>query len=106
MYTAGGSDAGWASVAAQGNDLLSVTRPDAMMGFGITLALGLITATVAGQEYGQVAWARKRKDVSRTFLGAGPLFKPIPIATGILGLVRLGHSADPRTPGLRSLPIA
>jgi Na+/proline symporter len=99
MYTAGGSDAIWTSVAAQGNDLLSVTRPDAAMGFGITLALGLITATVAGQEYWQVAWALKRKDVSRTFLWAGALFYPIPICIGILGLVGLALHVNLATLG-------
>jgi urea-proton symporter len=99
LYTAGGSDAVWHSVAAQGHDLLSVTRPDAAMGFGITLALGLITATVAGQEYWQVAWALKRKDVSRTFLWAGALFYPIPICIGILGLVGLALHIDLKTLG-------
>jgi Na+/proline symporter len=99
LYTAGGSDAIWTSVAAQGDDLLSVTRPDAAMGFGITLALGLITATVAGQEYWQVAWALKRKDVSRTFLWAGALFYPIPICIGILGLVGLALHIDLATLG-------
>jgi Na+/proline symporter len=99
LYTAGGSESVWTSVAAQGNDLLSVTRPDAAMGFGITLALGLITATVAGQEYWQVAWALKRKDVSRTFLWAGALFYPIPICIGILGLVGLALHVDLATLG-------
>jgi Na+/proline symporter len=70
-----------------------------MMGFGITLALGLITATVAGQEYWQVAWALKRKDVSRTFLWAGALFYPIPICIGILGLVGLALHVDLATLG-------
>lgn len=94
LHQAGGADAIWSSVAAQGNDLLSVTRSDAATGFGITLALGLITATVAGQEYWQLAWGLKKKDVSRTFLWAGAWFYPIPICLGILGLVGLGLHVD------------
>jgi urea-proton symporter len=94
LHKAGGADAIWSSVAAQGDDLLRVTRSDAATGFGITLALGLITATVAGQEYWQLAWGLKKKDVSRTFLWAGAWFYPIPICLGILGLVGLGLHVD------------
>ena len=94
LHQAGGADSIWSSVAAQGNGLLSITRGDAASGFGITLALGLITATVAGQEYWQLAWGLKRRDVSRTFLWAGAWFYPIPICLGILGLVGLGLHVD------------
>jgi urea-proton symporter len=94
LYKAGGATAIWSSVAARGDDLLSVTRLDAATGFGITLALGLITATVAGQEYWQLAWGLKKKDVSRTFLWAGAWFYPIPICLGVLGLVGLGLHVD------------
>jgi Na+/proline symporter len=97
LYMAGGADSVWTSVAAQHNGLLSVTRPDAATGFGITLALGLITAAVAGQEFWQVAWALKRKDVSRTFLWAGALFYPIPICIGILGLIGIALHIDLNT---------
>ena len=48
--------------------------------------MGLLTATIAGQEFWQVAWALKKKDVSRTFLWAGAWFYPIPICLGLLGL--------------------
>jgi Na+/proline symporter len=96
---AGGAGAIWHSVAAQHNNLLTVTRGDAASGFGITLALGLITATVAGQEYWQVAWALKKRDVSRTFLWAGALFYPIPICIGILGLVGLALHVSLQTLG-------
>jgi urea-proton symporter len=99
LHKAGGATAIWNSVAAQGNRLLSVTRGDAASGFGITLALGLLTATVAGQEYWQLAWGLKKKDVSRTFLWAGAWFYPIPICIGILGLVGLGLHVDLRTLG-------
>jgi Na+/proline symporter len=94
LHKAGGATSIWTSVESQGNDLLSVTRLDAATGFGITLALGLITATVAGQEYWQLAWGLKKKDVSRTFLWAGAWFYPIPICLGILGLVGLGLNVD------------
>jgi Na+/proline symporter len=90
LYQAGGAHSIWRSVAAQGHGLLSVTRGDAASDFGITLALGLVTATVAGQEYWQLAWGLKKKDVSRTFLWAGAWFYPIPICIGLLGLVGLG----------------
>ena len=94
LHYAGGVDAVWHSVAAQGNGLLTVTRPDAAIGFGITLALGLLTATIAGQEFWQVAWALKKKDVSRTFLWAGAWFYPIPICLGLLGLIGLALHVD------------
>jgi urea-proton symporter len=94
LHYAGGVDAVWHSVAAQGNGLLTVTRPDAAIGFGITLALGLLTATIAGQEFWQVAWALKKKDVSRTFLWAGAWFYPIPICLGLLGFIGLALHVD------------
>jgi Na+/proline symporter len=97
LHKAGGVGPIWSSVAAQGNGLLSVTRTDAATGFGITLALGLVTATVAGQEYWQLAWGLKKKDVSRTFLWAGAWFYPIPICIGLLGLVGLGLHVDLKT---------
>jgi Na+/proline symporter len=90
LAKAGGAEPIWNSVASQGKGLLSVTRPDAASEFGITLALGLVTATIAGQEYWQLAWGLKKRDVSRTFLWAGAWFYPIPICIGILGLVGLG----------------
>lgn len=89
LHYAGGVGAVWHSVAEQGNGLLSVARPDAATGFGITLALGLLTATIAGQEFWQVAWALKKKDVSRSFFWAGAWFYPIPICLGLLGLIGL-----------------
>jgi Na+/proline symporter len=94
LHRAGGAHAIWNSVAAQGKGLLSVTRGDAASEFGITLALGLITATVAGQEYWQLAWGLRKKDVSRTFLWAGAWFYPIPICIGLLGLIGLGLHVD------------
>jgi len=57
LHQAGGADTAWNSVAAQGNDLLSVARADTPGAFGITLALGLLTATIAGQEFWQIAWS-------------------------------------------------
>ncbi|MBV9286293.1 MAG: sodium:solute symporter [Hyphomicrobiales bacterium] len=97
LHYAGGVDAVWHAVNDQGNALLSVTRPDAAMGFGITLALGLLTAAIAGQEFWQAAWALKKKDVSRTFLWAGAWFYPIPICLGLLGLVGLALHVDLNT---------
>jgi len=94
LHYAGGVGAVWHSVAAQGGDLLSVTRPDAATGFGVTLALGLLTATIAGQEFWQVAWALKKRDVSRSFFWAGSWFYPIPICLGLLGLIGLALHVD------------
>jgi Na+/proline symporter len=94
LHQAGGAGPIWGAVAGQGNDLLKVTRPDAAVGFGITLALGLFTATIAGQEFWQVAWGLKKKDVSRTFLWGGAWFYPIPICLGVLGLIGLALKVD------------
>jgi urea-proton symporter len=94
LHQAGGATAIWNAVAAKGNGYLSVTRPGAASDFGVTLALGLVTATVAGQEYWQLAWGLKKKNVSRTFLWAGAWFYPIPICIGILGLIGLGLNVD------------
>jgi urea-proton symporter len=94
LHQAGGANAIWSAVEAKGTGLLSVTRPDAATDFGITLALGLVTATVAGQEYWQLAWGLKKKDVSRTFLWAGAWFYPIPICIGLLGLIGIGLNVD------------
>ncbi len=83
----GGTQAVYDAVAKTGAQNLSVLRPDAAAGFGITLAFGLLAATVSDQTFWQKVWAIKSKDVGRTFLWAGALFYPIPICLGMLGLV-------------------
>jgi Na+/proline symporter len=83
----GGSQAVYDAVAKAGAQNPSVLRPDAAAGFGITLAFGLLAATVSDQTFWQKVWAIKSKDVGRTFLWAGALFYPIPICLGMLGLV-------------------
>lgn len=90
----GGATPVWNGVAAHGASYLSVTRPDVASGFGITLALGILTASLAGQEFWQVVWGLKKKEVSRTFLWAGAWFYPIPICFGALGLVALALNVD------------
>ncbi|MEM9152155.1 MAG: sodium:solute symporter [Cyanobacteria bacterium P01_F01_bin.3] len=84
----------WEAVAAKGPELLSVTRADVPAAFGITLALGLLTATLAGQSFWQVVWGLKAKEVGRSFLWAGAWFYPIPICLGILGLVGIALNVD------------
>lgn len=83
----GGSQAVFDAVGKAGAQNLSVLRPDAAAGFGITLAFGLLAATVSDQTFWQKVWAIKSKEVGRTFLWAGALFYPIPICLGMLGLV-------------------
>jgi urea-proton symporter len=83
----GGSQAVYDAVGKAGAQNLSVLRPDAAAGFGITLAFGLLAATVSDQTFWQKVWAIKSKEVGRTFLWAGALFYPIPICLGMLGLV-------------------
>lgn len=90
----GGPNVIWSTVAEQGPELLSVARADVPAIFGITLALGLLTATLAGQSFWQVVWGLKPKEVGRTFLWAGAWFYPIPICLGILGLVGLALNVD------------
>jgi len=90
----GGSAPVWEEVASRGQELLSVTRSDVPAAFGITLALGLLTATLAGQSFWQVVWGLKQKEVGRAFLWAGAWFYPIPICLGILGLVGIALNVD------------
>lgn len=70
---------------------LSIFEADAAAGFGITLAFGLLAATVADQTFWQKVWAIRPNQVGRTFLWAGALFYPIPICLGMLGLVGIGY---------------
>ena len=74
---------------------LTVLRPDAAAGFGITLAFGLLAATISDQTFWQKVWAIKSKDVPRTFFWAGALFYPIPICLGMLGLVGIAMGIKP-----------
>ena len=83
----GGATAVMGAVGAANPQNLSVLRADAAAGFGITLAFGLLAATVADQTFWQKAWSIRADHVNRTFLWAGALFYPIPIALGMLGLV-------------------
>jgi Na+/proline symporter len=86
-HVSGGATAVFAAADAADPRNLSVLRPDAAAGFGITLAFGLLAATVADQTFWQKVWAIKGPEVARTFFWAGSLFYPIPICLGMLGLV-------------------
>ena len=86
-HVPGGAAAVFAAADAADARNLSVLRPDAAAGFGITLAFGLLAATVADQTFWQKVWAIKGREVARTFFWAGALFYPIPICLGMLGLV-------------------
>lgn len=70
---------------------LSVLRADAAAGFGITLAFGLLAATVADQTFWQKAWSFRASEVNRSFLWGGAFFYPIPICLGMLGLVGIAY---------------
>ena len=83
----GGATAVFKAAGAADPRNLSVLRPDAAAGFGITLAFGLLAATVADQTFWQKVWAIKTPEVTRVFFWAGALFYPIPICLGMLGLV-------------------
>ena len=56
-HVQGGAPAVFDAVAAANPRNLSVLRPDAAAGFGITLAFGLLAATVADQTFWQKVWA-------------------------------------------------
>lgn len=91
---AGGAAAVWQTVSAQGHGLLGVTRSDAFGNFGVTFTLALITATIAGQEFWNVAWGLRDKELARSFFWGGALYYPIALAIGILGLVGLSIHVD------------
>jgi urea-proton symporter len=91
----GGAPAVFDAAAAADPRNLSVLRPDAAAGFGITLAFGLLAATVADQTFWQKVWAIRGPEVSRTFFWAGALFYPIPICLGMLGLVGIAFGLKP-----------
>ncbi len=78
---------------------LSVFRADAAAGFGITLAFGLLAATIADQTFWQKVWSIRSSQVSKTFLWAGALFYPIPIALGMIGLVGIAYGITPQDIG-------
>ncbi|MEP4377964.1 MAG: sodium:solute symporter [Alphaproteobacteria bacterium] len=86
----GGATTVFNAVKASDSSNLSIFEADAAAGFGITLAFGLLAATVADQTFWQKVWAIRPNQVGRTFLWAGALFYPIPICLGMLGLVALG----------------
>jgi len=90
----GGAEIVWETVHDQGNNLLSVTRPDAFQNFGLTFALALITATIAGQEFWQVAWGIKERELGKTFFWGGGLYYLVALCLGTVGLVGLALKVD------------
>jgi Na+/proline symporter len=86
----GGAVTVFNAVKASDPTKLTIYQPDAAAGFGITLAFGLLAATIADQTFWQKVWAIRPNQVGRAFLWAGALFYPIPICLGMLGLVGLG----------------
>ena len=81
-------------MAAQGNGLLTVGRADAFQNFGVTFTLALITATIAGQEFWNVAWGLRDKELGRSFFWGGALYYPIALGLGVLGLIGLAAHVD------------
>jgi Na+/proline symporter len=94
-HVPGGAPAVYAAAAAADPRNLSILRADAAAGFGITLAFGLLAATVADQTFWQKVWAIQGRQVTRTFFWAGALFYPIPICLGMLGLVGIAYGLTP-----------
>lgn len=90
----GGAPAVWEAVQSQGNNLLTVTRPDAFQSFGLTFALALITATIAGQEFWQVAWGIKERELGKTFFWGGGLYYVVALCLGVVGLVGIALRVD------------
>jgi Na+/proline symporter len=90
----GGAEAVWNTVQSQGQNLLTVTRPDAFQNFGLTFALALITATIAGQEFWQVAWGIKERELGKTFFWGGGLYYLVALCLGTVGLVGLALKVD------------
>jgi Na+/proline symporter len=90
LYKVGGAGVIFETLKQQDPALLSIFRPEAAAGFGITLALGLLASTVADQTFWQKVWAIRPNHVKRTFIWGGAWFYPIPIALGLIGLVALG----------------
>lgn len=91
----GGTSAITTAVGKASAANLSIFRPGAAAGFGITLAFGLLASVVADQTFWQKVWALRRDQVARTFMWSGALFYPIPICLGMLGLVGLGYGLLP-----------
>jgi Na+/proline symporter len=91
----GGADAVFQAARTADPRNLSVLRPDAAAGFGITLAFGLLAATVADQTFWQKVWSIRSREVTRVFFWAGALFYPIPICLGMLGLVGIAYGLTP-----------
>ena len=87
------------AVRAADETNLSIFEADAAAGFGITLAFGLLAATVADQTFWQKVWAIRPNQVGRSFLWAGALFYPIPICFGMLGLVGIAYGLTPTDVG-------
>lgn len=91
----GGASTVFSTIEANNPQDLSIFEPGAAAGFGITLAFGLLAATVADQTFWQKVWAVKPDQVGRTFMWSGLLFYPIPICLGMLGLVALAYGITP-----------
>jgi urea-proton symporter len=94
LVHAGGAELVWQAVASQGNGLLTVGRADAFQNFGVTFTLALITATIAGQEFWNVAWGLRDKELGRSFFWGGALYYPIALGLGVLGLIGLAAHVD------------
>jgi len=90
----GGAAAVFQAVGEANPENLSVLRWDAAAGFGITLAFGLLAATVTDQTFWQKAWSIKARHVNRAFLWGGILFYPIPICLGMLGLAGIAYGVS------------
>jgi len=94
LATIGGPEWVFDSLAKKNPEYLSIFNHEAAAAFGLTLALGLLGASVSDQSFWQKAWAVKPRHLSRTFIWGGALFYPIPIIAGILGLIGLGYGVS------------
>lgn len=87
----GGPEMVFSTLASKDTNTLSIFSYEAAAGFGLTLSLGLLGASISDQSFWQKAWAIKPQHLSRSFVWGGALFYPIPIIAGILGLIGLAY---------------
>ncbi|NQT64032.1 MAG: hypothetical protein HQ556_13810 [Candidatus Marinimicrobia bacterium] len=86
---------GWSAVVKGFGGLANNTNildPTVVYTFGIVTAIGLISGSIADQQYWQRSFSIKEKDLVKSFVYGGLLFGLVPLALSILGY--LGANPD------------
>ncbi len=88
---------GLSGISGNGGALFSAKGMEIFFGFGLPIAIGLISGPFGDQSFWQRAFSIRKDRIGRAFFAGALLFGIVPLSMGLLGFIGAGmgyHAAD------------